>query len=61
MKLEKHDLFATKDSVEEAMQYADMVVQAMPAAERMPAYTAIYVLYNSVVKHYEEAKETQEV
>jgi hypothetical protein len=61
MKLEKHGLFATKDSVEEAMQYADMVVQAMPAAERMPAYTAIYVLYNSVVKHYEEAKDTQEV
>jgi|LWDU01.1.fsa_nt_gi hypothetical protein len=52
MKLERNGLFATRDTVEEAMQYADMVISAMPEAERIPAITAVYVLYNSVVNHY---------
>ena len=57
MKLEKHGLFNTMDSVEKAMQYADMVIRAMPESERAPAYTAVYVLYNTVIKHLEEVKE----
>jgi|APSaa5957512622_1039677.scaffolds.fasta_scaffold675212_1 hypothetical protein len=54
MKLERSSLFATRDTVEEAMQYVDMVIRAMPEAERLPATTAAYVLYNSVIKHYED-------
>jgi hypothetical protein len=61
VKLEKHGLFNTMNKVEDAMKYADQIVNALPAAERMPAYTAIYVLYNSVVKHYEDDyKETDQ-
>jgi hypothetical protein len=54
MKLERSGLFATRDTVEEAMQYVDMVIRAMPEEERLPATTAAYVLYNSVIKHYED-------
>jgi len=61
MELKKHGLFNTMNTVEEAMQYADMVVGAMPEPERTPAYTAIYVLYNTVLKQYEETKQKEEV
>lgn len=56
MELEKHGLFATMDNVEDAMQYADEIIAGIPKKEQGWAYLAVYVLYNSVVKHYEEAK-----
>jgi len=54
MKLKKHGLFATKDNIEEAMQYADMVIQGLPAEDRIFATTAVYVMYNTIVQHYED-------
>jgi len=50
--LEKHNMFATKD-VQEAIQYVDDIIEGMPKEQRIWAYTAAYVMYNSVINHYE--------
>jgi len=50
--LEKHSMFATKD-VQEAIQYVDDIIEGMPKEQRIWAYTAAYVMYNSVIAHYE--------
>jgi len=48
--LKANGLFATKDSIEEAFQYADDIIGTLREEDRVTAYTAMYVLYNSVVK-----------
>lgn len=50
--LEKHGMFATKEP-KEAMQYIDDIIGRMPKEERFVAYTAAYVMYNSVIEYYE--------
>jgi hypothetical protein len=41
-------LFATKDSIEEAIQYAFDMIGAMPKEVQAPAYTVIHVLMNTI-------------
>jgi hypothetical protein len=48
----KHSLFATKN-VPEAMQYVDDILKNMNKEDQLTAYTAAYVMYNSVIEHYE--------
>jgi len=48
--LKANGLFATKNSIEEAFQYADDIIGTLREEDRVTAYTAMYVLYNSVVK-----------
>ena len=50
--LEKHSMFATKD-IHKAIQFVDDIVQTLPESDRVTAYTAAYVMYNSVIEHYE--------
>ena len=50
--IEKHSMFATKD-VLEAMQYVDEIVGTLSKSDQITAYTAAYVMYNSVIEHYE--------
>jgi len=50
--LEKNGLFATKD-IHQAIQYVDDIVQTLPESDRITAYTAAYVMYNSVIGYYE--------
>jgi hypothetical protein len=49
---EKHGLFNTM-KVTDAYQYVDDIIEAMPKEQRFVAYTAAYVMYNSVINHYE--------
>ncbi len=51
-KPEKHGLFNTME-IPQAFQYIDELVEAMPKEQRFVAYTAAYVLYNSVINYYE--------
>jgi len=39
--------------LEDAYQYIDDIIGRMPKEERLVAYTAAYVMYNSVINHYE--------
>lgn len=48
----KHELFATKD-VLEAMQYVDEILGPLSKSDQRTAYIAAYVMYNSVIEHYE--------
>ena len=50
--LQKSGFFATKSSVQEAMQYADQIIGAISPEDRLAATTATYVLYDTVVEHY---------
>lgn len=53
-KLEPVNLFSDRATVQEAMQYIDEIFERIPAkgGDRMLAYTGVYLLYNTVVKHY---------
>jgi len=51
-KPEKHGLFNTM-KVEHAYKYVDDIVQTLPEEYRITAYTAAYVMYNSVINYYE--------
>lgn len=48
----EHGLFNTM-KLEDAYQYIDDIIEAMPKEQRFVAYTAAYVMYNSVINHYE--------
>jgi len=50
--LAKNRLFATKD-VTEAILYVDDIIGTLPERDRVTAYTAAYVMFNSVIQHYE--------
>lgn len=53
MKIAKHGLFNTM-KVEDAFQYVDSIIETLNPEDKMAAYTATYVLYNSVVDHYDK-------
>ena len=53
MKLQEHGLFGKRDTIDEAVEYFDMVIKAMPTEERLPMYTAFYVFWNTIAKNYE--------
>ena len=52
--LENHELFSDRNTVQEAMKYIDDIFEQIPTkgGDRMVAYTGAYLLYNTVVKHY---------
>jgi hypothetical protein len=52
IKPKEHGLFNTM-KLEDAYQYIDDIIGRMPKEERLVAYTAAYVMYNSVINHYE--------
>ena len=54
------DLFATRDDIKQAYQYADEIIQTLQPEDRMAAYTACYVLYNTAVKHYNKQLEDED-
>ena len=52
MELQMHGLFGARDTIDEATEYFEDVVRAMPAEERMPMYTAFYVFWNTIARNY---------
>ena len=52
MELRPHGLFGERDTIDEAVNYFGEVVKAMPKEERLPMYTAFYVLWNTIAKNY---------
>jgi len=51
-KPKEHGLFNTM-KITDAYQYIDDIIGAMPEEQRFVAYTAAYVMYNSVINYYE--------
>ena len=52
MELKAHGLFGERDTIEEAVEYFSLVIEAMPVEERMPMYTAFNVLWNTIANNY---------
>ena len=52
MELQTHGLFSSRDTIDEAVEYFDTVIKAMPAEDRMPMYTAFYVFWNTIARNY---------
>lgn len=50
-------LFATRDTIEDAFHYAHTVIEAMPASNRGAAYTALYVLVNTIAEEVKRLAE----
>lgn len=46
----RHGLFADRDSVSEAWEYAFQVLNSLPAKDRVAATTAMMVLINTISK-----------
>ena len=55
-------LFATRDTIEEAFNYAHTVIEAIPTSDRGAAYTALYVVVNTIAEEVKRlANEDEEV
>ena len=52
MELQAHGLFGERKTIDEAVEYFEDVVRAMPAEERTPMYTAFYVFWNTIARNY---------
>lgn len=45
------DLFASRDTLAEALAYADSVISTLPNEHQMPAFAALHVVLNTVAMH----------
>jgi hypothetical protein len=52
MELQAHGLFGERDTIEEAVEYFDNVIMALPEEERLPIMTAYYVFWNTIARNY---------
>ena len=50
-------LFATRDTIEDAFHYAHTVIEAMPTSDRGAAYTALYVVVNTIAEEVKRIAE----
>ena len=51
-KLKVHELFGERDTIDEAVEYFEDIVRAMPATDRMPIITGFYVFWNTIARNY---------
>jgi len=45
-----HGLFADRETIGEALKYAGDLIETLRPADRMVAYTAVYVVLNTALK-----------
>lgn len=58
--LQEHGLFNTMDSIQNAYNYVDDLVETLDGPDKITALTAAYVLYNAAVKHYNKQLEEED-
>ena len=52
MELKECNLFSSRDTIDDAVEYFDLVVKAMPQEEQLPMLTAFYVFWNTLANNY---------
>ena len=52
MELKEHNLFGSRDTIDEAVEYWELIIQAMPEQERLPIMTGFYVFWNTIANNY---------
>ena len=45
-----HGFFADRDDLQDAIEYANEIIQALPNEHRLAAYSALYVVINTAAK-----------
>ena len=45
-------LFSEREDLQDAIDYMDMMVKAMPSGDRLPVMTVFHVFMNTLSKHY---------
>lgn len=58
--LQEHGLFNTMEDIQQAYQYIDDLVNTLEPHDRITALTAVYVLYNAAVNHYNKQLEEED-
>ncbi|MCS5590714.1 MAG: hypothetical protein NZ824_12190 [Candidatus Thioglobus sp.] len=43
-------LFAERDTIKEALEFADQLANTLPSADRITLYTAVYVVFNTMAE-----------
>ena len=51
-KMKAHGLFGERDTIDEAVEYFEDIVRAMPSEDRMPIITGFYVFWNTIARNY---------
>ena len=51
-KMKVHGLFGERDTIDEAVEYFEDIVRAMPSVDRMPIITGFYVFWNTIARNY---------
>ena len=52
MELKECNLFSSRDTIDDAVEYFEDVVRAMPSVDRMPVLSAFYVFWNTLANNY---------
>ena len=52
MELKECNLFSSRDTIDDAVEYFEDVMRAMSTEDRMPVLTAFYVLWNTIANNY---------
>ena len=52
IKLERHGLFGSRETLTEAIDYFNFIIHSMPKEDRFPMITGLYVLRNTLAEKY---------
>ena len=52
IKVERHGLFGSRETLTEAIDSFNAMIQSMPKENRFPIITALYVLKNTLAEKY---------
>ena len=52
MELKEHNLFGSRNTIDEAVEYWEDIMTAMPEQDRLPIITAFYVFWNTLANNY---------
>ena len=52
MELKECNLFSSRDTIDDAVEYFEDMMRAMPTEDRMPIMTGFYVFLNTIANNY---------
>ena len=52
MELKECNLFSSRDTIDEAVEYWEEIMKAMPEQDRLPIMTGFYVFWNTIANNY---------
>ena len=56
----QHSLFATRDTIQDAFNYAYTIIEALPTEHKGGMYTALHVVVNTIAEEVKRLTEQEE-